>query len=135
MGARKESRKVGRLRLKEPLRVVMGSLGSDVRYDMGSRNISHTGFFLDFEKPGRFPFTRASIMEIWLELEPGNTIFFNGKMARVVFPTDAAAADTGPGIAVRIVQIDSKNEKILFDFIDRKFKEQQAKLAAESKAS
>lgn len=121
---RKESRKVGRLKLPEQLKVVMGSLGSDVRYDMGSRNISHTGFFLDFEKPGRFPFTTASIMEIWLELEPGNTIFFNGKMARVVFPNDAAAAETGPGIAVRIVQIDAKNEKALYEFIDRKFKDQ-----------
>ena len=37
------------------------------------------------------------------------------------------AAETGPGIAVRIVQIDNKNEKSLFEFIDRKFKEQQAK--------
>ncbi len=125
--SRKESRKVGRLKLKEQLKVVMGSLGSDVRYDMGSRNLSHTGFFLDFEKPGRFPFTTASIMEIWLELEPGNTIFFNGKMARVVFPNDAAAAETGPGIAVRIVQIDTKNEKALFEFIERTFKEMQLK--------
>ncbi len=129
MSVRKDSRKVGRLKLSEHLKVVMGSLGSDVRYDMWSKNISHTGFFLDFDRPGRFPFTTASIMEIWLELEPGNTIFFNGKMARVVFPGDAAAADTGPGIAVRIVQIDSKNEKVLFDFIDRKFKEIEAKKA------
>lgn len=124
---RKESRKVGRLKLTEQLKVVMGSMGSDVRYDMGTRNLSHTGFFLDFEKPGRFPFTTASIMEIWLELEPGNTIFFNGKMARVVYPTDPQAADTGPGIGVRIVLIDAKNEKSLFEYIDRKFKEKQEK--------
>lgn len=123
MTGRKESRKTGRLKLEQPLRVVMGSIGADVKYDMVSRNISHTGFFLDFEKPGRFPFTTASILEVWLELEPGNTIFFNGKMARVVFPGDDRARDTGPGIAVRIIQIDAKNEKVLFDFIDRKLKE------------
>lgn len=123
MSIRKESRKVGRLKLPIALRVVMGSIGAEVKYDMTTRNISHTGFFLDFEKPGRFPFTPASIMEIWLELEPGNTIFFNGKMARVVYPGDDAARETGPGIAVRIVQIDSRNEKSLFDFIDRKIKE------------
>ena len=127
MSSRKESRKTGRLKLDHPLRVVMGSIGADVRYDMSSRNISHTGFFLDFEKPGRFPFTAASIIEIWLELEPGSTIFFNGKMARVVFPSDERARETGPGIAVRIIQIDAKNEKILFDFIDRKLKESQEK--------
>lgn len=127
MSGRKESRRNGRLKLIEPLRVVMGSLGADVRYDLLTRNVSHTGFFLDFEKPGRFPFTTASIMEIWLELEAGNTIFFNGKMARVVFPNDEAAKDTGPGIAVRIVQIDSRNEKALFEFLDRKHKELQDK--------
>jgi hypothetical protein len=127
MTGRKESRKTGRLKLDQPLRVVMGSIGADVKYDMVSRNISHTGFFLDFEKPGRFPFTAASILEIWLELEPGSTIFFNGKMARVVFPSDERARDTGPGIAVRIIQIDAKNEKILFDFIDRKLRESQDK--------
>jgi hypothetical protein len=127
MSSRKESRKNGRIKLNDQLRVVIRSIGADVRYDMVSRNISHTGFFLDFEKPGRFPFTAASIMEIWLELEPGNTIFFNGKMARVVFPQDEAAKETGPGIAVRIVQIDSKNEKALFEFIDRKIKESQEK--------
>ena len=123
MSARKESRKNNRIKLDHGLRVVMGSIGADVRYDMATRNISHTGFFLDFEKPGRFPFTAASIMEIWLELEPGNTIFFNGKMARVVYPGDERAKETGPGIAVRIIQIDSKNEKALFDFLDRKIKE------------
>jgi hypothetical protein len=127
MSARKESRRNIRVKLNESLRVVMGSLGADVRYDLASRNISHTGFFLDFEKPGRFPFTTASIMEIWLELEPGNTIFFNGKMARVVFPHDEAAKETGPGIAVRIVQIDAKNEKALFEFLERKIKERESK--------
>ena len=124
---RKELRRNVRIRLDSPLKVVMGSIGADVRYDLESRNISHNGFFLDFEKPGRFPFNGSSIMEIWLELEPGNTIFFNGKMARVVYPTDEQAKDTGPGIAVRIVQIDAKNEQTLFDFIDRKIEESEEK--------
>ncbi|MCX6110294.1 MAG: PilZ domain-containing protein [Proteobacteria bacterium] len=127
MSPRKESRKNGRIIFDHPLKVVMRSIGADIKYDMSTRNISHTGFFLDFEKPGRFPFTAASIMEIWIELDQHTSIFFNGKMARVVFPGDAAAAETGPGIAVRIVQIDSKNERILFDYIDRKAKERQDK--------
>lgn len=127
MSSRKETRKTGRIKFDFPLKVVMGSIGADVKYDMGTRNISHTGFFLDFEKPGRFPFTAASIMEIWIELEAGSTIFFNGKMARVVYPGDDAAKETGPGIAVRIVQIDSKNEKVLLEFIDRKARERHEK--------
>lgn len=125
--SRKESRRNGRIKLDAPLRVVMGSIGAEVRYDMTTSNVSHTGFFLDFEKPGRFPFTPASIMEIWLELEPGNAIFFNGKMARVVYPSDEAAKETGPGIAVRIVQIDVRNEKSLFEFLDRKIRERDEK--------
>jgi hypothetical protein len=126
--SRKESRRNVRLKLGEPLRVVMGSIGADVRYDLLTRNISYNGFFLDFEKPGRFPFTAASIMEIWLELEPNNAIFFNGKMARVVYPSDERAKETGPGIAVRIVQMDAKNEVCLREFIDRKIKESHGKV-------
>ena len=122
---RKENRRNVRVKLAEPLRVVMGSIGADVRYDLLTRNVSYNGFFLDFDKPGRFPFTPASIMEIWLELEEGTTVFFNGKMARVVYPNDDLAKETGPGIAVRIVQIDVKNETTLKEFVDRKIQELQ----------
>jgi hypothetical protein len=125
VASRKDLRKTTRLSLREPLKVVMGSMGADVRYDLITRNISYNGFFLDFDKPGRFPFTPASIMEIWLELEPGLSVFFNGKMARVVYPSDQSAAETGPGIAVRIIQIDHKNENSLRSFIDRKLGEPQ----------
>ena len=127
MSGRKDSRKNQRVKFQHPLKGVMGSIGSAVRYDMQTRNISPTGFFLDFDKPGRFPFTGASIMEIWIELEPGVTIFFNGKMVRVVHPGSEGAKETGPGIAIRIVQMDARNEKILFDFIDRKSRERQDK--------
>lgn len=127
MSTRKESRKNLRVKLKSALRVVMGSIGAEVRYDVTTRNISHTGFFLDFEKPGRFPFTPASILEIWIEFEAGIGVFFNGKMARVVYPGEDRAKETGPGIAVRIIQIDAKNEKMLHEFIDRKVKESNDK--------
>ena len=122
---RRENRRVNRVRLKEPLRVVLSSLGDAVKYEMVTRNISLTGFFLDFQKPGRFPFTPASIVEVWLELEPGNTIFFNGKMARVVHPQDQAAQDTGPGIGVKIVQIDKENDATLKEFVTRKVMESE----------
>jgi hypothetical protein len=35
--------------------------------------------------------------------------------------------ETGPGIAVRIVQIDARNEKSLFEFLDRKIRERDEK--------
>jgi hypothetical protein len=127
MSSGRENRRNLRLKINQPLKVLMGSIGGDVRYDLLTRDVSNKGFFLDFEKPGRFPFTPASIMEIWLELEAGNTIFFNGKMARVVYPTDAAAAESGPGIAVRIVQIEKDQETALIEFINRKITEEEAK--------
>ncbi len=120
---RRENRKMVRLILDLPLTVSIASLGADVRYELKTRNVSYTGFFLDFEKPGRFPFTAASIMEIWIELDAGERIFFNGKMVRKVMPGEPGSEVTGPGIAVRIIQMDSKTEQKLKEFIDRKIAE------------
>jgi hypothetical protein len=122
---RRENRKMVRLTLSHPLKVSIGSLGADIRYDLRTRNVSYTGFFLDYEKPGRFPFTPSSIMEIWIELEQDSRIFFNGKMVRKVMPGEPGSEITGPGIAVRIVLMDSKTEQRLKEFIDRKISEQQ----------
>jgi hypothetical protein len=123
--ARRENRKMVRLILDLPLTVSIASLGADVRYELKTRNVSYTGFFLDFEKPGRFPFTAASIMEIWIELDAGERIFFNGKMVRKVMPGEPGSEVTGPGIAVRIIQMDSKTEQKLKEFIDRKLADKQ----------
>ena len=125
---KRENRKMVRLLLEGPLAVSIGSLGADVRYELQTRNISYTGFFLDFEKPGRFPFTMASIMEIWIELEKDQRIFFNGKMVRKVMPGEPGSEITGPGIAVRIIQMDTKTENRLKEFIDRMVAEKQAKV-------
>jgi len=122
---RRENRKMVRLILDLPLTVSIASLGADVRYELKTRNVYYTGFFLDFEKPGRFPFTAASIMEIWIELDAGERIFFNGKMVRKVMPGEPGSEVTGPGIAVRIIQMDSKTEQKLKEFIDRKIAEKQ----------
>jgi len=119
MSKNRENRRVKRVILEKPLNVAMCSIGNNIRYDLLTRNVSINGFFLDFEKPGRFPFTPSSVMEVWLELSATETIFFNGKMARVVYPDDPQSAETGPGIGIRIIQIDKENEAVLQQFIDR----------------
>ena len=53
MSAMKDNRKVGRVRLNQPLKVLIGSIGADVRYDLLTSDISPHGFFLDFQAPGR----------------------------------------------------------------------------------
>ena len=116
----RENRRYGRVIIEKGLRVSMRSIGSEASYNMETRNVSDTGFFLRFEKPGRFPFTPSSIMEVWLTLEEGSTIFFNGRMTRVVYPDEAVSLDTEPGIAIRIVQIEKEEENILREFIRKK---------------
>lgn len=111
----RENRKNQRITLDEPLRVVMCSIGGQVRYELATRNVSNTGFFLEFESPGRFPFNRSSIMEVWMTIGAGDSIFFNGKMARVVHRGEES--ELGPGIGIRIVQIDKENEDKLRQFI------------------
>ena len=123
---KKENRRNARFRLEASLKVVMGSMGSTVRYDLMAKDISSTGFFLAFDRPGRFPFTPSSIMEIWMEIGTGKTIFFNGKMARVVKPDDPAAQLMGPGVGIRIIQIDKENETMLKDFLEQSTKDSGA---------
>lgn len=125
--SRRENRRNTRVKLTEPLKVVMGSIGAEVRYELTTRNVSITGFFLDFDKPGRFPFTPTSIMEVWMDFGDNKAIFFNGKMARVVHPDDPTVSETGPGIAIKIVQIDRENEDSLGDFIDANQTESEEK--------
>jgi len=128
----KENRRNVRLDLAQPLKVTMGSIGSEMRYEMKTSNLSVNGFFLAFASPGRFPFTPASIMEVWLELENDKPIFFNGKMARVVYADDRSQQGQGPGIAIKIVQIESQYEQMLEKFISEKFQESQKTLQTAS---
>ena len=123
----RENRRYGRVIIEKGLRVSMRSIGSEASYNMETRNVSDTGFFLRFEKPGRFPFTPSSIMEVWLTLEEGSTIFFNGKMTRVVYPEEAVSLETEPGIAIQIIQIEKEEEGVLREFIRKKAMENEAK--------
>ena len=83
---------------------------------METSDVSHAGFFLDFDRPGRFPFTSESLLEVWLALPQNKTIFFNGKMARLALPSgEGKAKETG--IAIRIVQISAEDERTLDSFI------------------
>ncbi len=117
---RKEQRRVIRVDLDTPLPVTISSIGSTVRYELQTKDISSSGFFLDFDKPSRFPFTEASILEVWLKIDGGEPIFFNGKLARIVRPTAEDPTPAHTGIAIRIIQIESESEKRLAAFLQSK---------------
>ncbi len=125
MSAPKENRRTARMRLLDPMPVVINSMGDSVSYETSTKNLSQTGFFLEFDRPSRFPFNHASILEVRIQLPEGTTIFFNGKVARVVNAGDPGSKDTGSGIGIKIVQIDAKAENVLRAFLDRIFSEQQ----------
>ena len=112
-----------RVQLQDHLKVTMRSIGGEISYHLKTKNISYNGLFLDFENPGRFPFTPASIMEVWVEFSEDKKLFFNGKMARVVFPSDVVSSEDGAGIAIRIVLIDDENSNLLREFVDKNYQE------------
>ncbi len=123
------------MRLKDPMAVTINSMGDSVAYETSTRNLSQTGFFLEFDRPSRFPFSAASILEVRLQFPDQSSIFFNGKVARVVNADDASAKETGTGIGIKIVQIDAKSENALRAFLDRVFTEQQRNSKAEPGSS
>jgi hypothetical protein len=116
----KEPRRNARLHLESALHVIMGSIGSDVRYNLETKDVTSKGFFIESKQPGRFPFTASSIVEVWLEIDAGTAIFFNGKISRVIFPEEAETLDEEPGIAIRVIQIEPEEEKRLAEFLNKK---------------
>ena len=118
--SRRENRKNRRISLEDPLKVVLCSIGAQVRYELATTNISNNGFFLEFESPGRFPFNESSILEVWLNLDEDRVVFFNGKVARIVRRGDLGHGDLGSGIAIRIVQIEPAQQELLLSFIKEK---------------
>lgn len=114
----KESRKIFRVRLDEPLGVEVSSIGSPLRYQLVTEDISLRGFFLEFDAPARFPFLHSSILEVWLKMPSGERIFFNGKIARVVQSLQDSS-DMRKGIAIRIVQIEPEAKEVLQRFISQ----------------
>ncbi len=116
----KEVRRNARLQLDKALHVIMGSIGSDVRYDLETKDVTAKGFFLESKQPGRFPFTTSSIVEVWLETDPGQVTFFNGKIAKILYPEEAESLGEPPGISIRIIQIDPEEEKRLTEFLNKK---------------
>lgn len=130
-----ESARNAALHLDQPLHVVVGSIGSDVRYELETKDITARGFFLESSTPGRFHFTMSSIVEVWIELGSDLTVFFNAKIARITESSEAMEESrtddsATPGIQFRIIQIEPEEEKKLTDFVAAKVAEDEKKHAS-----
>lgn len=117
MSKNRENRRVLRVTLNDPLRVVINSIGSVVKYEMQTRNISSSGLFLDYERPSRFPFNSSTILEVWVEFAPDKVLFFNGKVARTVKNGEETSA-TGSGIGIHIVQMEKEVEALWREYVE-----------------
>lgn len=115
----RERRSSKRVTLTQKNSVSLVSIGSDVKYSFKTRNISNQGLFLEYKTPENLPFTSSSLVEAWLTLDEGETIFFNAKVVRVVLAHDNQASLWGPGIAIKIVQISDNSHLKLEKFIQR----------------
>lgn len=115
------------------LNVIIGSIGSDIRYDLETKDVTTKGFFLNSDQPSRFPFTISSIVEVWLELESNNFVFFNCKIAKITTIEEAETSGESPGIFFRTIQIDSEEENKLNKFLEQRASERSA--SSESKSA
>ena len=115
----KRDRRVTRVQLDEGIKVVLCSIGSQTTFDLMTRDISISGFFIEYDSPARFPCSPSDVLEIWLQLTETEQVFFNGQVARRVFSREDTGADPA-GIAIKIVKVDEKNERILASFIHDK---------------
>jgi hypothetical protein len=122
----RDGRQERRIMLSNPLNVIISSIGSDVRYQFKSRDISVSGMFLKFDDPNRLPFNPSSILEVWVELGD-NVIFCNAKIVRVVYPDDELNKLYGPGIAIRIIEMPLKDIDLLNSYLSDYISTQEAK--------
>ncbi|MBC61894.1 MAG: hypothetical protein CMP11_05505 [Zetaproteobacteria bacterium] len=106
----------GRVMIKRPVEIVLCSIGSDVTYDLSSKNLSAHGFFIEFDEPGRFPFTTSSLLEVWIKISDEQTVFFNGKIDRIA-KKDETSDILATDIYVEIVQITAQDQEMLKNFI------------------
>ena len=99
---RKERRNFERVTLDGYNPVTLSSIGSDIRYELQTKNFSNQGLFLICENPERFPFCPSSIIKVWLDIGEGHLVFFNAKMMRFFSPLDNQASLWGEVLLLRL---------------------------------
>ena len=117
MATRDQRQQQSKIDTGKLLRVVVSSIGSDIKYELETHTVSRQGIFLTFKDPRRFPFTSSSILEVTLYLSDTETIFFNGKVSQIVYKEDAAPGGAEAGIGLRVVQISSKDQAMFDSYL------------------
>ncbi len=99
-----------RLKIQVKARVVAQLIGSSVKHEFMSDNISSAGLLLQHDPSVPHAFNHHSILEVWIDDDHSQSIYFLAKYIR-------KASENS--FAIRIVDVDSKNEKLLAAFLNR----------------
>jgi len=128
-----ERRQTFRIALEEPLKTTIRSIGSKIKYNVETKNLSNSGTRIIKKKDSQqdWKFTENSMLEVWITLneKTGEEIFFNAKILWNI-------EDKGDMIyGLKIIQINKREEDILIRFIQSLREQFGEELANTAKAS
>ncbi len=108
-GKTRDKRTKPRIKVEVHAQIKAQLIGSATKYPFVTENISESGLLIT-HAPGFKPaFNKHSILEVWVQNDQGEEIFFFAKYVR-------KASDHSFG--VKIIDIDGVNSKKYSDFID-----------------
>ncbi|WP_141733607.1 PilZ domain-containing protein [Oligoflexus tunisiensis] len=98
-----------RFKIQVHARIKAQLIGSSHKFPFVTENISESGLLVTHDPVSRHAFNKHSILEVWVNNELGEEIYFFAKYVR-------KASDTS--FAIKIIDIDGANSKKYQDFID-----------------
>ena len=105
----KDRRFKARFQAKVKLRLIAQLIGNNQRYQYHTENISASGLLIHHEGKKSSTFNSHSILEVWLEIAEETHVFFLAKYVRKA---------SQHSFAIKIVDIDKKNEEMYRSFLD-----------------
>ena len=106
----KDNRVSARFNLNVQIKIMAQLIGSSSKFEFLTETISTSGLTIQHEAGLQHAFNANTILEVWIESDHHELIYFFAKYIR-------KASDTA--FTISIVDLDSKNEKLLSDFINR----------------
>ncbi len=109
-----DKRQAIRLIVRKSLRVYIRSIGSNVKYELFSKNISHKGIGLESFVERKYPFDLNTLLDVWLQLDDqDNTVV--SFCAKIVRSQDS---DGKQSYGLSICQINDDQETKLHEYIE-----------------
>ncbi len=128
-----ERRQTFRIALEKPLKTTIRSIGSKIKYQVETKNLSNAGTRIIKKKDSKqdWKFTENSMLEVWITLDEktGEEIFFNAKIIWDMEDKDDMI------YGLKIIQINKREEDTLIRFIQSLREQFGEELVRTAKAS